>query len=173
MDGAALPEGQRVLGTPGLVTDGEVTAAEGAGRAQGWISFGKWENAAKLISSLSWRGRPELCAGGWGRAEIPGDIPASRSGIAGGWMLAPPRQGTATECHPPGASLLWHHSWVQGGMRVAAPQIFPWKAGSFPGDCAVPASRAARQGGVGGSFFFSPAPVPVLAALESSSSIKQ
>lgn len=56
------PEGQRVLGTPGLVTDGEVTAVEETGRAQGWISFGKWENAAKLISSLSWRGRPELCS---------------------------------------------------------------------------------------------------------------
>lgn len=68
MDGAALPPAGAVPGTPGSVTDGEVTEVGGAGTAWGWIPSGSRENAAELLSNLGWKAL--------GRAEIPGDIPA-------------------------------------------------------------------------------------------------
>lgn len=50
-----------------------------------------------------------------GRSEIPEDIPAPGLGYL---MVAPPCEGTVTECHQAEESLLWHYSQVQPRFRT-------------------------------------------------------
>lgn len=147
-----------VLGTPGRVTDGEVTEVEGAGT--GWIPSGSWENAAKLLSSPSWRGCPEL----WGEQRFPGP---SRLRVWGSWqmdagtssagrchLVSPPCPGTAPWGFPLPQRRLWSRERGERRDEGGITPNLPWKSGFFQG--IVLSLLAVLPYKVRGSFFFFP-----------------
>lgn len=188
-----------LLGLPSLVTDREVTGQKGAGRAQGWIpvKYGK-----TLHLQPQRRGSPELCRAAL-PGEMPGfgtgcSASGSRQGSLAGLChrLSPSclwgsRAGASMLSHPLHPSNCpWHQALAPLGhpspfglgvtvLRVGraacrrggqqTPQISPGSPAQGPQvRCFPSAARPARGGGI---IFFTR--VIILAALESSSSIKQ